>query len=98
MGARMRRRCGARDLVQRHQGQRRLINGPVAVRCTAAQIQTLAITPVAYSRFESLSPGSVLAALQSASSLADTYLSSFSSSSPLADVAAGMGHDPCQCR
>lgn len=43
---------------------------------TTAQIQTLAITPAAYARFEALSPGSTTAALQAASSMADTFLTS----------------------
>jgi phage gp36-like protein len=43
---------------------------------TAAQIQLLAITPAAYARFEAASPGCVTAALQAASSVADTSLSS----------------------
>lgn len=43
---------------------------------TAEQIQQLAITPQAYNRFETASSGSVVAALQAASSVADTYLPS----------------------
>jgi hypothetical protein len=43
---------------------------------TDADIQKLAITPAAYQRFEAISPGCVTAALQSASSKADDYLSS----------------------
>lgn len=43
---------------------------------TPAQIQQLAITPAVYARFEASSPGCVVAALQSASSIADSYLPS----------------------
>jgi phage gp36-like protein len=43
---------------------------------TAADIQKLAITPAAYARFEGASAGCVVAALQAASSIADTYLPS----------------------
>lgn len=43
---------------------------------TTSQFQQLGITPAAFARFEALSPGSSLAAIQGASSLADTYLSS----------------------
>lgn len=41
---------------------------------STTQIQQLAITPAAYTRFENASPGCVAAALQSASSLLDSYL------------------------
>lgn len=43
---------------------------------TDAEMQKLAITPAAYTRFEAASPGCVTAALQAASSIADTSLSS----------------------
>lgn len=41
---------------------------------TTTQIQQLAITPAAYTRFENASPGCVAAALQAASSLLDSFL------------------------
>lgn len=43
---------------------------------TDTEIKLLAITPAAYARFEAASPGCVTAALQAASSIADTSLSS----------------------
>jgi phage gp36-like protein len=43
---------------------------------TTAQIQLLAITPAAFARFEAAAPGCVTAALQAASSVADSSLSS----------------------
>lgn len=43
---------------------------------TTAQMQLLGITPAAYTRFETASPGCVTAAIQAASSIADTYLPS----------------------
>lgn len=41
---------------------------------STTQIQQLAITPAAYTRFENAAPGCVAAALQAASSLLDNYL------------------------
>lgn len=41
---------------------------------TTAQLQLLALTPAAYARFETASPGCSTAALQAASSIADSYL------------------------
>lgn len=41
-----------------------------------ADIQKLAITPAAYTRFEGIATGTVSAALQAASSIADSYLAS----------------------
>lgn len=43
---------------------------------TDIEAKLLAITPAAYARFEAVSPGCTTAALQAASSVADTYLSS----------------------
>lgn len=45
-----------------------------SVYCTDDQIQKIAITPAAYTRFETASTGCVTAACQAASSIADTYL------------------------
>jgi phage gp36-like protein len=41
---------------------------------TTTQVQQLAITPAAYTRFENASPGCTTAALQAASSLLDSFL------------------------
>lgn len=42
--------------------------------CTTAELQLLGIAPAAYQRFETASPGCTTAALQAASSIADSYL------------------------